>query len=143
MSTVAPTDPYGPEGRPFRPPYTHRVARRPPQTRGRLAAYLAVRITGLVLAILVLGHFALTHVITDVAEADADFVARRWASALWVAWDLTMLLAAMLHGAAGLWIAIEDYTPDARRRRRRHAVLVATSAALVLIGASTITAAVL
>ena len=144
MSRVPATDRPGPSARGgFRPGYANRVASRAPQTRGRLAAYLAVRITGLVLAVLVLGHFALPPVGTDVADADADFVARRWASALWVTWDLTMLFTAILHGAAGVWIAIEDYTADAGRRRGRHAALLAASTLLALIGTATIVGAVL
>ena len=133
----------GPEGRTFRPADRHRVAARAGDPRGRLAAYVLVRLTGLVLAVLVLGHFALTHVITDVAAADADFVARRWASALWVAWDVTMLLCALLHGAAGTWIALEDYTPEPARRRRRQLVLAGLTAAFALVGVATVSVAIL
>jgi succinate dehydrogenase hydrophobic anchor subunit len=39
---------------------------------GRLFYYLTVRITGLLLTILVLGHFIVTHITTDVAETDTD-----------------------------------------------------------------------
>lgn len=95
---------------------------------------MIVRLTALVLAVLVLGHFAMTHIVTDVAEADADFIARRWGSALWVAWDWLMLASALVHGAAGTWIAIEDYTQDPGRRRRRQIALVALSAGLLVLG---------
>jgi succinate dehydrogenase hydrophobic anchor subunit len=129
MSTAA-----RPESPPFRGGERHEVTRRPAQTRGRLLAYLTVRATGLMLAVLVLGHFMLTHITTDVADADAAFIARRWASALWVAWDWLMLASALVHGAAGVWIAIEDYTAEAARRRPRQAALVAISAVLLALG---------
>jgi succinate dehydrogenase hydrophobic anchor subunit len=119
------------------------VAPRTRGTRGRLTAFVLVRVTGLVLAVLVLGHFALTHVITDVAAADADFVARRWASALWVAWDVTMLVCALLHGVAGMWIAVEDYTPEPARRRRRHRALTGLAVAFGLVGVATVALAIL
>jgi succinate dehydrogenase membrane anchor subunit len=106
--------------------------------RHRLAAYLAIRLTGLLLAVLVLGHFALTHVVTDVADADAAFIARRWGAALWIAWDWLMLAAALVHGAAGVWVAIEDYTPDHRRRRRRQASLTGACAVLLALGTLTL-----
>lgn len=112
-----------------------------PRSRGgrpRLVAYLVIRVTGLVLAVLVLGHFALTHVVTDVADADAGFIARRWSTALWIAWDWLMLAAALAHGAAGVWVAIEDYTPDRRRRRRRQAALTGASAVLLAVGTLTL-----
>lgn len=111
--------------------------------RARVATYLAVRVTGLILAVLVLGHFAMTHVVTDVADADAGFIADRWGSALWLAWDGTMLTAALAHGAAGAWIAIEDYTADRGRRRRRLAVLAAGTALLLAIGWTTLAVAIL
>jgi succinate dehydrogenase hydrophobic anchor subunit len=106
--------------------------------RHRLVAYLAIRLTGLLLAVLVLGHFALTHVVTDVADADAGFIARRWSAALWIAWDWLMLAAALVHGAAGVWVAIEDYTPDLRRRRRRQVALTGACAVLLALGTLTL-----
>lgn len=136
MSTVL-----GPEGRRFRPGAHHRVSRRPGRARG--GAYVMVRATGLALAVLVLGHFALTHVITDVAAADASFIAARWSSALWVAWDVTMLATALGHGAAGVWIAIEDYSPEPAGRRRRQAGLVAATLALLAVGLLTMAVAIL
>jgi succinate dehydrogenase hydrophobic anchor subunit len=129
MSTAA-----RPESPVFRGGDRHEVVRRRAQTRGRLLAYVTVRATGLMLAVLVLGHFALTHITTDVADADAAFIARRWASALWVAWDWLMLASALVHGAAGVWIAIEDYTTETSRRGRRQVALVAISAVLLMLG---------
>jgi len=111
--------------------------------RARAATYVTVRVTGLILAVLVLGHFAMTHVVTDVAEADAGFIAERWGSALWIAWDGTMLTAALVHGAAGAWIAIEDYTADRARRRRRLGLLAAATALLLATGWATLAVAIL
>jgi succinate dehydrogenase hydrophobic anchor subunit len=111
--------------------------------RARAATYVTVRVTGLILAVLVLGHFAMTHVVTDVAEADAGFIAERWGSALWLGWDGTMLTAALVHGAAGAWIAIEDYTADRVRRRRRLGLLAAATALLLAIGWATLAVAIL
>lgn len=131
----------GPEGRAFRGGDRHRVAARPGGLAGRrLAASVAVRVTGLALAVLVLGHFTLTHIVTDVAEADSGYIARRWQSALWLAWDWTMLATALFHGAAGVWIAVEDYSPDEPARRRRQLVLVAVTLALLVLGTVTLAA---
>ena len=108
---------------------------------GRLFYYLMVRVTGLLLTVLVLGHFVVTHITTDVAETGSSFIARRWDSVLWILWDWAMLTAAMLHGAAGVWISIEDYTPDRRKRRRRQRLLVAISTLLFVLGLVVIAAA--
>jgi succinate dehydrogenase hydrophobic anchor subunit len=110
---------------------------------GGLLVSLVVRLTGVALAVLVLGHFALTHVLTDVAETDSGFVAERWASALWVAWDWTMLAAALLHAGAGMWIVIGDYAAGAARRRLWRRVLALGCGALWVLGSVLIAVALL
>ena len=126
----------GPEGRAFRAGQRHRVDAR--RAGNRLAASVAVRVTGLALAVLVLGHFTLTHIVVDVADTGAGYIARRWRSGLWLAWDWTLLAAALFHGAAGIWIAVEDYSPDPLRRRRRQRVLVAVTLAMLVLGTVTL-----
>lgn len=96
--------------------------------------YVLLRVTGLILSVLVLGHFAVTHVVTDVAHDDSAFVARRLSSTLWIAWDATMLAAALAHGALGIRIGLADYTTGHRRRALQRAVL-AFAAALFILGA--------
>ena len=91
-----------PQAGPFRAGNRHEVPPRSRSTRGHVLTWVLVRLTGLILTVLVLGHFALTHIIYDVAETDAAFIARRWSSALWLAWDWLMLAWAILHGAAGV-----------------------------------------
>jgi succinate dehydrogenase hydrophobic anchor subunit len=123
-----------------------RTGRRKVQPRagagGRRAAhFVLMRSTGLLLAILVLGHFTLTHIVHDVADTNAAYVTRRWGSALWIAWDWSMLAAAVVHGAAGLWIAIDDYSPLPAARRRRHRLLLVISMVALTLGTVTIVAA--
>jgi succinate dehydrogenase hydrophobic anchor subunit len=129
------------KGGEFRPGDRYEVLAHP-TGGGRLFYYVMVRVTGLVLAVLVLGHFAVTHITTDVAETGTDLIARRWSSALWLLWDWAMLTAAMLHGAAGVWIVIEDYTPDRKKRRRYQRLLVSISALLFVLGLTVIAAAI-
>lgn len=106
--------------------------------RSRLTSYLLIRLTGLALAVLVIGHLAVTHVVTDVADTDAGFVARHWGSALWITWDVLMLAAALCHAGAGLWIAIDDYARTEVVRRRLRRTLIAISVALLALGTFTI-----
>lgn len=81
------------------------------------ATWVAMRGTGVLLSVLVLGHLLFVHVLTDVSHTGASFVARRWSSTLWVTWDGTMLTAALLHGAIGARTVIRDYTPRVFTRR--------------------------
>ena len=128
----------GPVGRAFRAGQRQQIVAR--RAGKRLAASVAVRVTGLALAVLVLGHFTLTHIVTDVADADAGYIAERWRSALWLAWDWTLLATALFHGAAGTWIAVEDYSPDPLRRRRRQRLLVAVTLVMLVLGTVTLAA---
>ena len=105
----------------------------------RLAAFLVLRVTALALAVLVLGHFALTHVVNDVAETGSSFVLQRWSSGLWLAWDWTMLAAALAHAGAGIWLLIDEQAPA--RRRPFQAALAATVAVLLTVGTAAIAVA--
>jgi succinate dehydrogenase hydrophobic anchor subunit len=110
---------------------------------GRLTAYLLIRLTGVLLAVLVLGHFTVTHITTDVAHTGPAFVARRWHSALWLAWDWLMLAAALAHAGCGLWVVVDDYVPGLPARRWTHAALVAVICLLMVVGGIGLTQAVL
>jgi succinate dehydrogenase / fumarate reductase membrane anchor subunit len=105
--------------------------------RRGLFAWLLVRFTGLILTVLVIGHFALTHIVTDVAQTGSSYVASRWASALVVGWDWIMLAAAVLHGAVGLRVVIGDYAP-AHGRGVLVGLLVVLGVAMVALGTWTI-----
>lgn len=118
-----------------------RVEPRPAGDDSRVVLFVLLRLTGLMLAVLVLGHFTFTHILNDVTDTDSAFIARRWNSVLWIVWDWLMLAAAIAHGAAGLWIAIDDYSSDPASRLRRHRALLAVSLVAVSIGTATIISA--
>jgi succinate dehydrogenase / fumarate reductase membrane anchor subunit len=106
-------------------------------TRSRLprrAPYVTIRVTGVLLAVLALGHFALTHVVNDVAATSSSFIARRWGSATWVVWDGLLLAAALLHAGAGLLAVVRDYRTRPRSRRRWLAGLGAVVFTIFVIG---------
>ncbi|KAA9152759.1 succinate dehydrogenase hydrophobic membrane anchor protein [Amycolatopsis acidicola] len=122
-------------------------ARPAPASRGsavrrRRAAYISLRMTGVLLAVLVLGHFASTHVITDVSGTDANFIDERWASLLWVIWDSVMLVAVLAHAVLGLWAVVADYSAGTRRLVIRATVFVVAGLlllgglAIIIVGAS-------
>ena len=107
-------------------------------TQPRLVAFLLIRATALALAVLVLGHFAITHLVNDVAETGSSFVLRRWSSWLWLAWDWTMLAAALAHAGAGIWLLIDEQAPAGRARRLLHGTLAATVTVLLAVGTATL-----
>jgi len=109
---------------------------RPARVRPSLA-WLTIRLTAVVLAVLVLLHFAATHLLTDVAETDSAFIAARWESGLVAATDWLMLVCAVLHGGAGAAMIANDYLRSAARRAWLRTALVIAGAAM--IGGGTLT----
>ncbi len=101
-------------------------------------AWLTIRLTALLLAVLVLVHFGVTHLEFDVAETDSRFVAERWRDGLVVATDWLMLVAAVLHGGAGAWIVAGEVVAGERRRRALRAGLVVLAGAMLALGTRTL-----
>jgi succinate dehydrogenase / fumarate reductase membrane anchor subunit len=109
-----------------------------PRTRTRarsnyeLYSWVFMRVSGLLLVILVLGHLLIMNVLDGgVQRINFGFVAGRWSSPFWQTWDLLQLWLAELHGTNGLRTIINDYaTKDSTRFWLK--VLLYTSALLVM-----------
>lgn len=99
------------------------------RVRAEAAAWLFVRLSGVALLFLVLGHMLLMHVLVGVNAVDFAFVSARWAGAGWRTYDLAMLLLATPHAALGLRGMAAEHLP----RRGRDAVLGAGYAACGLV----------
>jgi succinate dehydrogenase / fumarate reductase membrane anchor subunit len=101
---------------PFIEPPRKRTKKTPRSTRGNfeMVAWLFMRLSGIVLVVLVIGHLVIQLVLDGgVSKIGFAFVAGRWASPFWQTWDLLMLWLAMLHGANGLRTVINDYATKA------------------------------
>jgi len=76
--------------------------------------WLFMRISGLVLLFLALGHLVVMHLVDTGAERiDFGFVALRWESPMWRSWDWMLLMLALIHGINGLRNITLDYVPRA------------------------------
>lgn len=111
----------------------------PPRSRQRsnfeLYSWLFMRISGIVLVLLVLGHLFIMNILDGgVQRINFAFVAGRWASPFWQVWDLSMLWLAMLHGANGMRTIISDYTTRAQTRFWLKTVLYVSTAFIILLG---------
>ena len=91
-------------------------ARPKPASGLELRSWIFMRVSGLVLLFLALGHLVLMHLIHNVDEINYAFVAGRYAGWLWRGYDLALLLLAMLHGTNGARVLIDDYLRGRRRR---------------------------
>ena len=112
-------------------------ARRPRQNF-ETWSWFFMRVSGLVLVFLALVHFALTHIINDVVETDAAFVAERWDNPLWRLFDWSLLALALLHGLNGVRWSIDDYVRSPAWRAGVKAVVYTGSGILFAYGTFTI-----
>lgn len=119
------------------------VTARPRQARAReqrgggleLWSWFFMRISGLMLVFLVLGHFTIVHLIDEgIDRVDFAFVAGRWASPLWQTWDWTMLFLGLLHGANGLKNIIEEYVRRPGARAALKSTLYVLTFVFILLG---------
>ena len=101
-------------------------------------SWFFMRISGLVLLFLALVHFAITHILNDVVETDADFVIRRWDNPLWRMFDWLLLSLALVHGLNGMRYIIDDYVRKPGARAAVKAGLYSLTTALFAYGTLTI-----
>ena len=80
-------------------------------------SWIFMRVSGLILVVLVLGHLLIMNMLDGgVQRINFGFVAGRWSSPFWQAWDLFMLWLAMIHGGNGMRTVINDYAQSPRTR---------------------------
>src|SRR3984893_10314630 len=73
-------------------------------------AWMFMRLSGIVLVFLALGHlFMMLMWQNGVYRIDFNYVAVRWHLPFWQTWDLLLLWLAQLHGANGMRTIIADY----------------------------------
>ncbi len=78
-------------------------------------AWVFMRLSGLALLILALGHLFIMHVFNSVHNIDYNFVAARYERLFWRVYDMAMLWLALIHGMNGLRTIVDDYTRGAVR----------------------------
>jgi succinate dehydrogenase / fumarate reductase, membrane anchor subunit len=75
-----------------------------------LWSWLFMRISGVVLLFLAVGHVLIMHLPAGgVSRVDFAFVAARWDNPLWRTWDWALLSLALIHGVNGLRVVVQDY----------------------------------
>jgi succinate dehydrogenase / fumarate reductase, membrane anchor subunit len=94
-----------------------------------------MRISGLILMFLVLIHLYIMHLIGEgVERVDYAFVSARWQNVGWKTFDWTMLFLALVHGANGLRIIIDDYVKRPGTRTAVKTILYTSVGVLMIMG---------
>jgi len=101
-------------------------------------AWKWMRYSGLLLIPLAWGHVLIQDVLVGVHRIDLNYVAMRWASLGWRAYDFALLAFAFAHGVNGLRQVLNDYISSEKARRWLAWFLLAFWLLLSLIGAAAI-----
>jgi succinate dehydrogenase / fumarate reductase membrane anchor subunit len=103
-----------------------------------LRAWYFMRISGLLLVILALGHLFIVHILFNVETINYAFVADRWAAPrtgfIWRLWDLSMIVLAVVHGFNGLRQVLDEYVVRANRRVVVHTIIWIVTTILIAVG---------
>jgi|SRR5690242_2802674 len=127
MATRVPSPPSAPLIQPPR----NRVSK----SNFELYAWVFMRLSGIVLVVLILGHLFVNLMLGDgIHQIDFAFVAGKWASPFWQTWDLLMLWLAMLHGTNGLRVIVNDYAERDSTRFWLKSVLYAAALVVIVLG---------
>lgn len=72
-------------------------------------AYMFMRLSGVGLLVLAVGHMVIQHILNSSANLTIQFVAEQWNSWGWKAYDIMLLWLAIPHGINGLRNVLADY----------------------------------
>lgn len=78
---------------------------------GPLFLWFYLRVSGIAMLGLVLGHLYIMHVINTTDTIDFAFVAQRFTTPFWRIYDMLILVFALSHGLIGLRAILMDYIP--------------------------------
>ena len=100
-----------------------------------LYGWLFMRVSGIILIFLVLGHLFIMNILDGgVQRINFAFVAGRWSSPFWQIWDLSMLWLALLHGGNGMRTIINDYAERDQTRFWLKMLLYVSTAFIIVLG---------
>jgi succinate dehydrogenase / fumarate reductase membrane anchor subunit len=88
---------------------TTRIARLEQRSLLERYGFLFMRLSGVALIFLAIGHMMIQHVLNDVHSLTLEFVRQQWSSWGWRTYDLFLLIFAISHGFNGLRVVLEDY----------------------------------
>lgn len=114
-----------------------RAARPMPEEPGRERFWWwYMRISGLLLVLMALGHMFIMHILVQIRgeEISFEFVAGRWGTPFWRIYDAVLLLLAMTHGVNGARIVIGDYVRERTARRLLILLLGTIAVAWIVLG---------
>lgn len=109
-------------------------ARQQSHSNAELNWWIFMRISGLILIFLILGHIYMTFI--QVSEADATYIAvvNKLQQPAWKFYDWLILSLSLLHGVNGARYSIEDYVRSRPNRAWVKGIFYTVSALIFTLG---------
>ena len=108
---------------------------KPTSGRGETLVWYLTRLSAVLLFVLALSHFAITHFIFDPADQTADWIAQnRWSTMFWRTFDWLMLMTVLLHSFLGMRTVLSDVIRSPRGRLFAQGALTILGVALFVLG---------
>lgn len=109
-------------------------ARQQSHSNAELNWWIFMRISGLILIFLILGHIYMTFI--QVSEADATYIAvvNKLQQPAWKFYDWLILSLSLLHGVNGARYSIEDYVRSRPNRAWVKSIFYTVSALIFTLG---------
>lgn len=113
---------------------TYTDAQQQSHSNAELNWWIFMRISGLILVFLVLGHIYMTFI--QVSEADATYIAvvNKLQQPAWKLYDWVILSLSMLHGVNGARYSIEDYVRSRPNRAWVKTIFYTVAAVIFTLG---------
>ena len=124
------------EGDPLRRNPSRAAKARPAEPGIERFMWYFMRLSGVVLVLLALGHMGIMHVLVQLTgqEINFAFVLERWGNPFWRIYDLLLLVLALIHGVNGARIIIGDYVVRGGLRGLLIGLLMAMALVWMLLG---------
>lgn len=120
---------------------TGEAFRRPPPASGfERAAWIFMRLSGIALLVLAVFHLVWMHHVIGVEHLSFSVVAERWSNPGWRIYDFVLLLLALVHGANGLRVVLEEHVAAAGWRLAAKSFTAFLGVVLLSMGAYIIVA---
>ncbi len=111
---------------------TRRTAEIESRTNLERYAFLFMRLSGVMLLFLAVGHMLIQHVLNSSTNLTIQFVALQWNTWGWKTYDILLLAFAIPHGFNGLRNVLEDYIHNPVATRVLRWVLLAATIVTVI-----------
>ncbi len=111
------------------------MSRARPSSNFELASWLYMRVSGVLIAFLLLGHIVIMHILHHVDEIDYQFAAARLANPFWRIYDLVLLGLVVTHALSGVRTVLDDYVHSRGWRTLLKTITWTLGTLFLLVGA--------